>query len=649
MEDDLLLNFASEPPAKKQKVKVTGGKWKDRRKSQLVSEGRGRNEKKEKQGVNQTKLGERTKEPARAEGEERPHKSAFPERRGEGGKNNTYVSSLFTANPEIQDRPVAEIDVLSPSNAPLDTSSFSGLGLNDKINAHLLGQRIENPTKIQQQVIPRLLAGKNDLFVQAQTGSGKTLAFALPIFQKLMEIPDIDRTSGLFALILAPTRELATQIYSVFESLSRCYHKIVAGNVIGGEKKKSEKARLRKGVNVLVATPGRLVDHIEHTQKLDLSKIRYVVLDEGDRLMELGFEESIAKILHSISSSAVPLQYPSLPAKRVNVLCSATIKSTVKKLGELSLEEAELVTTSEQITKVPDQLVQQVVVIPPKLRFVTLAGTLKNLIKDQTASRTIVFFSCSGSVDFHFIALTRKAASEDTSGSLFGSSIFKLHGSLSQQTRTSTLKQFADSPNNAILLCTDVASRGLDLPHINNVVEFDPPFALDDHLHRVGRTARAGSLGKSVLFLLPGDEENYLKLIEPLHPSGIQFKKYESVLKDAFEKPGEKGGGWDTQATTFHLDLERWLLEEPRAKEIASNGFISHIKAYATHLASERECFNVKKIHLGHLAKSFGLRETPKKLASGGERKKKEDGKSKMLRMAKMHLQAQTDEFNTFG
>ncbi|KAG7885451.1 hypothetical protein KL925_005310 [Ogataea polymorpha] len=649
MDDDLLLNFASEPPAKKQKVKVTGGRWKDRRKSQLASEGRGRNEKKEKLGVNQTKLGNRTKDLAAAEDEERPSKSAFPERRGEGGKNNTYVSSLFTANPEIQERPIAEIDVLSPSNAPLDTSSFSGLGLNDRINAHLLGQRIENPTKIQQQVIPRLLAGNNDLFVQAQTGSGKTLAFALPIFQKLMEIPNINRTSGLFALILAPTRELATQIHSVFESLSRCHHRIVAGNVIGGEKKKSEKARLRKGVNILVATPGRLVDHIEHTQKLDLSKIRYLVLDEGDRLMELGFEESITKILHSISSTAVPLQYPSLPAKRISILCSATIKSTVKKLGELSLEKAELVTTSEQITKVPDQLVQQVVVIPPKLRFVTLAGTLKNLIKDQTASRTIVFFSCSGSVDFHFIALTRKAASEDTSGSLFGSNIFKLHGSLSQQTRTLTLKQFAESPNNAILLCTDVASRGLDLPHINNVVEFDPPFALDDHLHRVGRTARAGSLGKSVLFLLPGDEENYLKMIEPLHPSGIHFQKYESVLKEAFEKPGEKGGSWDTQATTFHLDLERWLLEEPRAKEIAANGFISHIKAYATHLASERECFNVKKIHLGHLAKSFGLRETPKKLASGGERKKKEDGKSKMLRMAKMHLQAQTDEFNTFG
>ncbi|ODV88124.1 hypothetical protein CANARDRAFT_26279 [[Candida] arabinofermentans NRRL YB-2248] len=771
-EDGLMLNFAAPSSTTVQKkskssVKASGGSWKERRKNQLILEGRGRTTRKKndpnsvplnsnRQASTTTDSSDRVipgENPERKKiisseiakpapvikkrhqenlESEETKKIRFAESRGEsGGKNNTYVSSLFTANPEISERKYeneTEIENnAAPSNAPLaDSTTFEGLGINELLNKHLVEHlRFQNPTKIQRSVIPRLLARDRDLFVQAQTGSGKTLAFALPIFQKLTEVKTLNRSSGLFALILTPTRELATQIYSVLESLTRCCHRIVPGIVIGGEKKKSEKARLRKGVNILVATPGRLADHIDNTENLDLSNVRYVVLDEGDRLMELGFEETITKILKEISSTSkvqtTANMYPTLPKTRLNILCSATIKPTVRKLGEISLDDAELVTaqtlSSEDhlIAKdengemmAPDQLVQQVLIVPPKLRLVTLSGVLKNLTKSGTNTKTMVFFSCSDSVDFHFIALSRngkkvttskkKIAEEeaqkndeetDERKSRFNSktfkethghadedklsdtanitaltapllnentTIYKLHGSLSQQVRTSTLNHFANNTStNTILLCTDVASRGLDLPQISNIIEFDPPFTIEDHLHRVGRTARAGSKGLSVLFLLPGDEENYLKRIESLHPNGLHFDKYESVLKEAFERPGEKGGNWDTQATTYHLDVERWLLDAARAKEIASNGFISHIRAYTTHLAAERDCFNVKKIHLGHLAKSFGLRETPKKVAQGhsngggagsGEKKIKEDAKTKMLRMAKMSLNAVSDEFN---
>lgn len=231
-----------------------------------------------------------------------------------------------------------------------DATTFDGLGLNDKLATHLTESlRFKAPTKVQRSVIPSLIATQRDLFVKAQTGSGKTLSFLLPIFHKLMseEKYKITRESGLFAIILVPTRELCTQIYGVLETLVRCHHHIVPGIVIGGEKKKSEKARLRKGVNILVATPGRLADHMENTTSLDVSQLRWLILDEGDRLTELGFEETITKITDNISKnskiSETIHKYQGLPTERVNVLCSATIQDNVKKLGNMILNNPETI------------------------------------------------------------------------------------------------------------------------------------------------------------------------------------------------------------------------------------------------------------------------------------------------------------------
>lgn len=717
MDDDLFLNISTDSSSisnKPKASKVVGGKWKDRRKAQLSARDIKHAPKKEKKSEsNSTPIAKKTvsdegskdilkpkqvmkakheypaenhkKRPAATSEHENkgPSKQArFVEGKGSTGKNNTYVSSLFTSNSQITSRDYdKELEIHAPSNAPLaDATTFSGLGLNENLSTQLTdNMKLVHPTKIQRSVLPRLLARERDLFVQAQTGSGKTLAFVLPIFQKLMEVESLTRTSGIFALILAPTRELATQIYSVLETLTRCCHRIVPGIVIGGEKKKSEKARLRKGVNILVATPGRLADHIENTERLDLSNVRYVVLDEGDKLMELGFEETITKIIKDIETSsrvsATIKMFPTLPTRRINVLCSATIKGNVKKLGEISLHDAETVSPNsvpdvedlEIIENVaaPDQLLQQVCVTPPKLRLVSLASVLKDITKTETeGSRTIIFLSCSDSVDFHFQAFSKEgkkfnkvtnefdeeADSQATvlTSPLLGENVvvYKLHGSLSQQTRTATLASFTKAPStqHTIMFCTDVASRGLDLPYISTVIEYDPPFATEDHLHRIGRTARAGKSGRSVLFLLP-TEEKYLDLIEHYHPNGVQHKSYEELLKIGF------GTKWDYDATTWHLNIERWLLEDQSAHELAARAFTSHIRAYATHLSSERGVFNVKSLHLGHLAKAFGLRETPKKLGinsgnSSQKKKKKENPKDVMFRKARDAAKAQSDEFN---
>lgn len=775
MEDDdgLLLNFSTaevSAPAP-QRSKITGGRWKDRRRAQLLSQGRDKkptsdsnaievdNSVFEQRKKNVESTNSKPKRGNNANNNYGPSSKRirFTESNGEfGGKNNSYVSSLFTSNQQsstLKESSQSENTTYLPSNAPLkDATTFDGLGLNDKLTKHLTDTlRFKAPTKVQRSVVPNLLSTENDLFVKAQTGSGKTLAFLLPIMHKLMSenTSKITRDSGLFGIILTPTRELATQIYGVMETLVRCHHHIVPGIVIGGEKKKSEKARLRKGVNILVATPGRLADHMENTSSFDVSQLRWLILDEGDRLVELGFEETITKITNNITRESKVMEtmhkWQGLPNKRVNVLCSATIQDDVKKLGSIVLNNPEMISvnsgalpgttsfdneigdrnedSSHNNATAPDQLVQRVVVVPPKLRLVTLGGILKKIskdndnLKDGSTTRTIVFFSCSDSVEYHFDVMTRNGKkfkkmkdsetdkiqyievphnqdddSEDAEGTVNPSMLttpmigdntvtYKLHGSLSQQVRTSTLLAFIkndgiNSSKHAILFCTDVASRGLDLPNISNVVEFDPPFSVEDHLHRIGRSARLGQTGFATLFLLPGPEEGYVEgKIESVHPKkgNLRIVKYENFLKEGFAEeesdegkkekkngkpdPKQKQGKWDIHATTWHLDVERWLLEDTSAHDKAVQAFTSHIRAYATHLSSERQFFNVKLLHFGHLAKSFGLRETPKKLgktigtninkeSTGKTKVKKEDPKKKMMRMARMAVKSTTDEFN---
>ncbi|KAG5417910.1 DBP7 [Candida metapsilosis] len=757
-DDGLLLNFAipdasssSTTPATKN-VKIKGGRWKDRRKLQLSLQGRTKERK--VKGANSISI-EKPRVPKRKNDEEKQLKSKesvpsefkrakFTESKGQSdGKSNSYVSSLFTNNVTAtqtvtEATPSNEEKTYLPSNAPVKgADTFSGLGINEKLSSHLIDhQRFKYPTKIQKLVIPNLLTTERDLFVKAQTGSGKTMAFILPIFHKLMmeNKHKITRDSGVFAIILTPTRELANQIYSVLETLTRCHHTLVPGIVIGGEKKKSEKARLRKGVNILVATPGRLADHLENTKSLDISQLRYLVLDEGDKLVELGFEETISKITKTIDGSSKIAEtvdkWQGLPTRRINMLCSATLQNNVKQLGSIILQDPEMIsvdrevegtilfdddshgeaaTSTEHESFAPDQLIQDVLIVPPKLRLVTLDSCLVNIAKkiesSSVPSRSMVFYSCSDSVNYHFDVFTRdgkkfKKVKDSETGEVRTISVspedstdendaddaeltapiihdntmvYKLHGSLSQQTRTSILQHFIKDDErfpHKVLFCTDVASRGLDLPKIANVIEYDAPFTIDDHLHRIGRSARVGNKGEATLFLLPGLEEGYIDAkLKVVHPreENLRVKNYEQVLQQAFAEKNatsknkyDKLGNWDIHATTWHLEVERWLLEDSAALSKASLAFTSHIRAYATHLSQERNFFNVKLLHLGHLAKSFGLRETPKNIGKksgknsdkhlegidgGSRRPKKEDPRKKMLRMAKLAVKS-NNEFN---
>jgi ATP-dependent RNA helicase DDX31/DBP7 len=740
-DDGLLLNFSVPDTLFAPKAVYRGGSWRTRNRVQKIDQLRsqgidptsakplsGANA----QGVDEERLPKRQKlnssQISKASRPTAPVSQALKALREERSSDGPrqVISSLFTSNPSSRTAIETESKSLDPnpvepSNAPLtkEQLNFTTLGLTPSIAAHLTNRlAISAPTAIQKVAIPALLKDNTDAFIQAETGSGKTLAYLLPIVQRIMQLSaesqdkenGVQRNSGLFALIMVPTRELSKQIFAVLELLLMGAHWIVAGSVMGGEKKKSEKARLRKGLNILVATPGRLADHIQHTEALDVSSVRWLVLDEGDRLMELGFEEDIKRIVSQLDyrmKHAKGKVHDALPKKRINILCSATMKMDVQRLGEISLNEAVHVTAdpaeaeaeeaadfgkvAQKQFSVPTQLKQSYLVVPAKLRLVSLIATLKkSFARCAATTKILVFMSCADSVDFHFRVITREDeeqkeenASDDSetdlddgkstenpnhmtvapriskrdqakfkketlsfdSGTLADSPIltspankvtaFRLHGSLPQAVRTSTLKSFSECSTPAVLICTDIASRGLDLSHVDRIIEFDPAFSREEHLHRVGRTARAGKEGAAAVFLMPGCEEAYVEVLKSERADtaigGLRRLTADDVLKAGFDnissastadttaisKGSRKRGAPDQLsaseqlATEYQLLIERWVLDHPPVLEAARRAFQSHVRAYATHVKEERVWFDIKELHLGHLAKAFGLRDRP--------------------------------------
>ncbi|EHA52318.1 ATP-dependent RNA helicase DBP7 [Pyricularia oryzae 70-15] len=771
MDDDgLLINFeVGEGPIKPQ-IKFTGGRWRERNRLQRSV----------KRGLTGSQSNDAVADdvgPAPAK-RQRLSEGAAPEiqrrfRPQAQGPRSQHVSSrLFTSNPtpvtnfdEPETAPAEEpAEPALPSNAPLsdEAATFAALGLSRRIAQHLSAKlELKAPTAIQHRAVPHLVTTDEDAFLQAQTGSGKTLAYLLPIVNRILALNQnedgtiskdaskkIHRNSGLLAIVLAPTRELCKQIATVLEKLLRCAPWIVSTTVIGGESKHSEKARIRKGINILIATPGRLKDHLDNTKVLDVSLARWLILDEGDRMMEMGFMDDLKEIvskmreapLKKINPDGIQLE-PALPTRRVTVLCSATLDhAQVRRLGEYSLEadKTELIKVdgteaakegdeaSEAVFAAPSQLKQSYLVVPAKLRLVTLIALLKSsFARRGSVMKAIIFISCADSVDFHFDLLrspikepkeaaappTPKKAPKDagetpdtppketkptkpvtnhtestvgkacyiTSAANTTITLHKLHGSLAQPVRTATLDSFSKSKDPSILITTDISSRGLDVPAVDLVIEYDPAFAVADHVHRIGRTARAGRPGKAVLFLQPGSEEGYVGLLQKNASTALTPQLYDSVLQAGFSSnidlppvtaTNEDGQDteqqkqldsrkqtWTSRAEALQLHLEQRLLASDASSQASNNSgkgfnskkgastklgkpapkssdgatgtllasgrqaFRSHIRAYATHVRDERVYFDMTQLHLGHMAKAFGLREAPGGIGAGVQRR----------------------------
>ena len=363
--------------------------------------------------------------------------------------------------------------------------SFSALGLSPTLLRALADQGFDTPTPVQAQAIALVLAGR-DVLVSAETGSGKTLAFCLPLLQALAEnqVPPAGRQRRVRALILVPTRELAVQIGEVARVLARHEVQPVKVTVVfGGVSINPQMMGLRGGADIVVATPGRLLDLIEHNA-LALSAVQTLVLDEADRLLDLGFEQELQRILAL------------LPVRRQNLFFSATLPPSVQALAAGLLNNPARVDVAPVVLDIA-AIAQQVIEVDTPRR----TPLLRHLIAQRGWSRVLVFVATKHAAEMVADKL-RKA----------GLTAEPFHGELSQGKRTQVLLDFKNS-DVKVVVATDVAARGLDVAQLPVVVNYDLPRSAVDYVHRIGRTGRAGESGLAVSFVSAATQAHW-RLIE---------------------------------------------------------------------------------------------------------------------------------------
>jgi ATP-dependent RNA helicase DDX31/DBP7 len=623
---------------------------------------------------------------------------AFPDDTEERSK---YLAE-FHARPMELDRRAGARSTIRASNESqhlfATARTWSQLGLHPRLVACVESQ-FKSPTTIQTRAIPAFAVdsaapaaatAQHNLLIHSETGSGKTLAYLLPILQSLLASNTHNRASaGTRCVILCPTRELASQTFAVAErTCARVCHSLVAGLLTGDERRKSEKARVRKGLAIVVATPGRFLDHLTRTESLMLAlkgKLEWLVLDEADRILDLGLGDQVKQIVQRIRANQ-----PGSGVTWRSVLLSATITINVELLAKETLiggnnqwvwlkggdaatnTEAILDEQTEFADSTPRQLSQSQMTVSAKLRLPALVAFLTHRVKRR--ERTVVFMSTCASVDFYYSlfeamdSILKNNEDSDSSSGIFGNrcAMYRLHGSVPHSERQHILKRFAKetikdsgAKRASILFATDVAARGLNMPDVDWAVQYDPPCEVSDYVHRIGRVGRAGAQGHSLLFLLPS-EAPFLDVLKKRGVKNIAALSLastlntaatlcESLTQDGVRRSG--GGLGDSRTSSrageaFCCELQRRLeecveLDNVRTKaahkealkkqqrkkakpeeacgellDKARAAFLSHLRAYPTKEKLIRTIFSAKSLHYGHIARSFALKEPPKKLVN---------------------------------
>ncbi|QSL64360.1 hypothetical protein MERGE_001660 [Pneumocystis wakefieldiae] len=438
---------------------------------------------------------------------------------------------------------------------------FSDLSLSKPTEKALQNMGFSKMTEVQARVIPILMAGK-DVLGAAKTGSGKTLAFLIPAIEILYSLKFKPR-NGTGIIIISPTRELALQIFGVTKELLE-HHSQTFGVVIGGANRRAEAEKLEKGVNLLIATPGRLLDHLQNTKGFVYRNLKALVIDEADRILEIGFEDEMRQIIKILPNE-----------NRQSMLFSATQTTKVEDLARISLRPGPLYINvdSDKKNSTVDGLEQGYVVCDSDKRFLLLFTFLKrNLNK-----KIIVFFSSCNSVKYHSELLN-----------YIDIPVLDLHGKQKQQKRTNTFFEFSNAKQ-GILICTDVAARGLDIPAVDWIVQYDPPDDPRDYIHRVGRTARgAEAKGKSLMFLVPSE----LGFLRYLKAAKVSLNEYE------FSK-----------LANIQSQLEKLISKNYYLNKSAKDGYRSYLQAYASYTL--KSIFDVNNLDLAKVAKSFGFAIPP--------------------------------------
>ncbi|CAH1984200.1 unnamed protein product [Acanthoscelides obtectus] len=551
-----------------------------------------------------------------------------------------------------------------------DSQKFGDLEIHKYIMSNLAKIGFTTLTNVQEKSIPVVLKGDNVL-IRSQTGSGKTLAYAVPILDALQSItPRLQRSDGVQAIIIVPTRELAMQTHELFGKINT-FQWIVVGHLCGGENRNTEKNRLRKGVHILIATPGRLLDHMLHTNAFKTDNVRCLVLDEADQLLDMGFKKDIMRIVQEIdskhtsynpmnllksshkkfgeeteniedeteiaSTETQPLRDPK-SKKRQTILLSATLTKGIAELADFTMKGHTYIDASDEFTSnfshdvmiIPNTVQQKFVITHVKHRLFTLSAMLLSLTKK--CSKMFVFMGTSAMVDFHYELFTNFLAKmpvnrgkmksgdvlvlegmedeSDDEEEILDVEFFKLHGSMEHSARKEVFKGFREVKK-GILLCTDVVARGIDVPTADCIVQYNGPLKIEDYLHRVGRTGRAGKSGFSYIFLTH-EEQDFVAMMEE-HKVYLKQEDADSHLTELSVVMEEE----DTQKAAIALQkhYENAISNSKDLHKMACVAYCSWSRFYNTFSSKLRKIFDFKQVNLGHYVTSFGLKETPTHVA----------------------------------
>lgn len=440
---------------------------------------------------------------------------------------------------------------------------FSDFPLSKKTLKGLLVAQYRQPTEIQRQTIGFALRGK-DVLGAAKTGSGKTLAFLIPVLECLYR-EQWTADDGLGALIISPTRELAYQTFEVLRKIGK-NHEFSAGLIIGGKDLKGESEKIHR-TNIIICTPGRLLQHMDETSTFHASNLHMLVLDEADRILDMGFADTLNAIVEN------------LPKTRQTLLFSATQTKSVKDLARLSLKDPEYVWVHEQAKfSTPATLEQNYVVCELHQKI----NMLFSFLRSHLQKKIIVFFACCKEVQYLFRVFCRLRP---------GISVLALHGKQQQMKRVEVYNDFVRKTS-AVLFATDIAARGLDFPAVNWVLQFDCPEDANTYIHRVGRAARYKEEGEALLVLLPSEEKGMIAQLQekkvPINKIQVNPEKLVSVQQK----------------------LEAFLAQEMDQKERAQRCFVSYLRS--VYLMKNKDVFDVFQLKLQEYAMSMGLAVAPR-------------------------------------
>ncbi len=424
---------------------------------------------------------------------------------------------------------------------------FDDLGLSPETLKAVHEKGYKEPTPIQAKAIP-LIQMTRDVVGLAQTGTGKTASFTLPMIDALsggrakMRMPR--------SLVLAPTRELAAQVAENFDTYGK-YHKLNKALLVGGESMIEQKKLLEQGVDVLIATPGRLLDLFERGSIL-LNDIRILVIDEADRMLDMGFIPDIERIMKL------------LPSNRQTLLFSATMAPEIKKLTEKFLSNPKSISVAPAAS--PAKTVEQFLV---EIHWKKKQQTLLTLIKQEKVDNAFIFLNRKKDIDTLTSFLKQK-----------GFSAAGLHGDMPQPKRTETLNKFK-SNEVTLLVCSDVAARGLDVKGVSHVFNYDVPMSADDYVHRIGRTGRAGEKGRAWM-LASNSDEKFLEAIEALIKKKLERvvlteeKRHEPKGKSTTKDTAPRHQKPKAKANTYKPEPQ----VVPKDDEIEGDGFGDDVPAF---------------------------------------------------------------------